>query len=468
MKLRKTTKAIALGLAVTLLAAGATGCTKGSGDKTADGKTQITVGGWPQKKGTELDNYNARKEKFEADNDDASIVPDSWKFDLKTFYAKASGGQLPIVFNTHYTEIKQCMESGYASDLTDGLKKRGYDGKFNPKVLDIVSDDDGHIYAFPNSAYVLGLGYNVEMFEKAGLMEADGTPKQPKDWNEVVEFAKKIKAATGKAGFSIPTTNNNGGWIFTDIAWSFGAEFMKQNDDGSWTATINTPEVKETLEFVKAMKWEHDILPSNSLINNDTNYQLFSTGEAAMIVQAGSFTKYLTKYDMKAENVGIMAPPAGPKKHVTLLGGTLYSVSDAATDDQIDVALRWIETAQSPELTEDFKLNKAKTIDKMLEDGEAVGIYSMSIWNDDTESVKFERDMIDEKSNININHVRLYNEFVQNMPCELHAEEPVFTQELYGILDACIQAVLTDKNADCGALLEKANSDFQLNYLDTL
>lgn len=465
--MKKQIKAVSFILALAMMVSVA-GCGKKVNDKTEDGKTFISVGNWPQKEGKDLDNVNARKEKFEADNQDATIIPDSWAFDLKTFYAKAAGGKLPTVFNTHYTEIKQCIESGYSADLTEGLKKRGYDGKFNDKVLKVISDEDGHIFAFPSTAYVLGLGYNVDLFEEAGLMEADGTPKQPKDWDEVVEFAKIIKEKTGKAGFSMPTTNNAGGWIFTDIAWSFGANFMKQDKDGKWIATINTPEALEALQFVKDMKWKHNIMPSNTLIDNDGNYQLFSTGESAMSLVAGSFTRYLTKYDMKPDSVGIMAPPAGPKAHVTLLGGGLYSVSDKATDDQIDVALRWIETVQNPDLSEDYKINKNKAIDKMLTDGEAVGIYSLSVWNDDTESVKFERQLIDEKSNINKNHVRLYNEFVKELPCELHAEEPIFTQELYGILDSCIQAVLTDENADCKALLEKANSDFQANYLDTL
>ena len=62
-------------------------------------------------------------------------------------------------------------------------------------------------------------------------MEADGTPKQPKDWYEMAEFAKTIKEKTGKAGLVLPTSANNGGWIFTPIAWSFGVEFMKKNEE---------------------------------------------------------------------------------------------------------------------------------------------------------------------------------------------------------------------------------------------
>ena len=38
---------------------------------------------------------------------------------------------------------------------------------------------------------------------------------------------------------------------------------------------------------------------------------------------------------------------------------------------------------------------------------------------------------------------------------------------MYKILDSCVQAVLTDENADPQALLDKAVEDFQRDYLDT-
>ena len=92
----------------------------------------------------------------------------------------------------------------------------------------------------------------------------------------------------------------------------------------------------------------------------------------------------------------------------------------------------------------------------------------MSPWSEQAESLTYLNNLIDEKANSNPNHVKLYNEFVENCPAEIQAEEPVCAQELYGILDSCIQEVMTDENADCAAILEKANSDFQQNYLDNL
>ena len=98
----------------------------------------------------------------------------------------------------------------------------------------------------------------------------------------------------------------------------------------------------------------------------------------------------------------------------------------------------------------------------------AIGVKAMSVWSDKSEAVKYENEMIDKNANINLNHVKLYNDFVANVPCEIQAEEPVSCQQLYAILDKCIQQVLTDENSDCAAILEKANSDFQVDYLDQM
>ena len=69
-------------------------------------------------------------------------------------------------------------------------------------------------------------------------------------------------------------------------------------------------------------------------------------------------------------------------------------------------------------------------------------------------------------ANVAPNNVRLYNEFLDDEDVEVQPEEPVCAQDLYGVLDNCIQSVLSDRNADCRALLKKANSDFQTNFLN--
>ena len=464
---KKGKRIAALILAGAMTASLFTACGK-SADKDESGKTVISVGGWPEKNDNTYANYEKMRTEFEQENPDVSVVPDQWKFDLKSFYPKAAGGQLPNVYESNFTEVSQIINANYGSDITAALKKYNLYDNLNKDVLDVVSKD-GKVYAFPFAAYVLGLAYNVDMLEKAGLMEADGTPKQPKDWNEVAEFAQKIKQATGKAGFVFPTANNNGGWIFTCLAWSFGTEFMKQDGDGKWKATFNSPEAAAALQWIKDLKWKYDVLPSNALIDGTELYKVFGTGEAAMLIAAGDFPRKVVSYDMKPEQAGIMAIPSGPKKHVTLLGGSVFALSNKSTEDQIDAGVRWIKQSYTPIISDTFKENKKKEIESYRDKGQLVTIQSMSPWNSNAETVKYESELRTSMANANINHVRLYNEFVTNLgDCELRPEEPICAQELYGILDGCIQEVLTNKDADCAALLEKANSDFQSNYLDNI
>ena len=464
---KRLVKMIAMIAVLTLTASLFAGCGVGSKDKNENGQTVISVGNWPTKEGNALADREARKARFEESNPDVVIEPDTWNFDRKTFYAKAAGGQLPTVYLAGFTEMPEIINAGYSSDLSEVLKKRGFDGMFNKNILDVVGKD-GRIFAFPRMAYILGLAFNTEMFQAAGLLEADGTPKQPKDWFELAEMAVKIKEATGKAGLVLPTANRSGGWIFTSIAWSFGVDFMEKDENGKWKATFNTPEAAEALQFYKDLRWKYDVLPTNTLIDGNEWYKTYGIGAAGMTVTAGDYPGKVVKYGMTPNQVGMMAIPAGPKRHVTLLGGDVQAIKSEATKAQIDAAIRWIETESTFELTDAYRATVEQNTATQLANNQHVGIRSMSVWSDEAPSLQWYNKHLEENINANPNHVRLYNEFVAECPVEIQPEEPVSCQELYSILDGCIQEVLSDKNADVVALLEKANNDFQQDYLDNL
>lgn len=459
-------KVLALATVLTMSVSMLAGCGTKVNDKNEKGQTVISVGNWPTNEGVSMDNANARKSAFEASNPDVFVEPDTWTFNRKTFYAKAAGGQLPTVFKAGVTEINEIINSEYSADLTDVLKERGYEGKFNPLVLDLLSRD-GRIYAFPTSVDMLGLMVNMDLFKAAGLVEADGTPMQPETWDDVVEFAKKIKAATGKAGFVLPTADRSGGWLFTCLAWSFGADFMEKDTNGKWKATFNTPEAAAALQFVKDMKWKHDILPATSLIDNTEWYKILGTGNAGMTFAASAYpANQIYKYGIEPTSIGVIGMPKGPKAHVTLITGNVLCVSNTATKDQIDAALRWIETESSYKVTDNLKSTLTANKKDARDTNQLVGVYASSPWSVDTDIVKFTRSLEDEYINTHPNNVRLYNEFIDNCPCEIRPEEPVNAQELYSILDGCIQEVLSNENADVVKVLEKANADFQADYLD--
>ena len=452
---------LCLAMAVTVFV----GCNKKVNDKDEQGRTVITVGDYPEEGTPARATWDEKLANFSAANPDIAVTPLEWKYDLKVFYSQAAGGQLPTLFNTAYTEVNPAVNAGYIADITDLLKENGFYDNLNPQILDALSPD-GNVYSFPRSSYVLGLWVNIEMFEKAGLMNADGTPKQPKDWYEFAEFCVKIKEATGKAGFAMSTTNNVGGWLFTPLAWSFGGEFVKENEDGTYTAVFNSPEVAEALQFVKDLRWKYDVLPQDSLVDYNKRYQMWATGEAAMLIDEHGASRYALKYDMDINNMGAIALPAGPAKHVTLLGGSVYMMPKTATEDQLKAALKWIEQDYDFRATDVVTANTDKSYKTQAEEGQLVGTKDLSIWSTDSEFLKMKHAIIEKYTNVNPNHIKLYNDFVTNCPAEIRPEERICAQELYGILDKCIQEVINNKDADVVAVLEKANSDFQHDYLD--
>ena len=458
----KLFKVTALVMSLVMTAGVLSGC-KDSGN--ADGKVHISVAGWPSKEGAALDNANKTKAEFEAKYPDVVVEPDTWQLDMQTFYPKAEAGMLPNLFTIHFTELKRIADGGYAYDLSDVLKDNGFEGKFSQRAIDVVTQN-GKVIAFPYNMYMLGLAYNTKMFEAAGLMEADGTPKQPKDWMELVEFAKKIKAATGKAGFIIPTTNNCGGWFFTNIAWSFGTDFMKQRKDGTWEATFDTPETVAALQFIKDLKWKHDVFSNNTLISLDEQYKEYAVGNVGIIISPGDIQKNTRKYGMPIEEYGLMAIPKGPARHVSLLGGGVNCISANSTKEQADAAVKYIKQSYTYELTDAFKEKYMRTINTTLEEGGVIGPETINIWAGDTDVRKYQNEITKEYCNININAVRLYNESLNDDKIEVQEEEPMGCQDLYSILDNCIQRVLADESADCAELIRNANRDFQVNFLD--
>ena len=89
---------------------------------------------------------------------------------------------------------------------------------------------------------------------------------------------------------------------------------------------------------------------------------------------------------------------------------------------------------------------------------------AFTIWINN-ERVAMDEELRAQYSNVAEENFADYSSFVDVMVRE---EEPVCAQELYNIFDKAIQQVLTEKDADCAAIIKAMASDFQKNHLDKL
>lgn len=459
---------ISKSLAVIMLIAGLGGCSIG-GKQTSSGQyeTSIVVGNWPtSQKTAQLEAKNAMKDNYMKKYPNIEIIPDTWSYDVNTFLPKATSNQLPTTYPTFFTEVKKIAEAGYAADVTEKMKEYGYTDSIGDDIKSLVSYD-GKMYAVPTDAYVMGLYVNMNLFKEAGLVNDDGTPIIPQTYDEMMETAKTIKEKTGKAGFAIPTMKNYGGWQFMNLAWSYGVNFMEEID-GKWTATFNSPECIEALKYLRDLKWEHNAMPENALIDLDELIKLYSTDQVAMVFEdPGYFNKQIVStYKMDKAAVAMGSVPAGPGGRFALLGGSVTMISPAATEEQIDACFKWYdEVGFSPNADVDTAVkNKENQCRIDSEEGYIVGPIVYELFPDSEVSKKC-REVVDKYTNVDMKFFAEYTDFDR---VTVRQEESQNCQELYRILDSCIQKVLTDKDADVAAVVEQAANDFQTNYLDKI
>lgn len=450
--------------ALTMAAATAiSSLTMGVSVVSAEEKTvTITIGNWQTPEDSAYENREYMKEQFMKKYPNIIIETDEYKYGPETFLAKAASGQLPDLFNTYFTEIDKIVNSGYAQDITEAFNNSTYVGAIYENILDLVTKD-GRIYGVPVSAYSMCMYCNVELFKEAGLVDEEGNVILPTTWDEVAQSATTIKEKTGKAGFSIPCTGNMGGWIFMNLAWGYGAEFETQIDD-KWTATFDSEETVAALQYLKDLKWEYDAMPDDCLIGLNDWMSSYGTNQTAMgICHLGIVNQIIASTGLSKDNIAITAIPEGPAGKSAVMGGDLYMLSTSTTPEQQEAILKWLEfETLSTNMNEEQLAAYEETVKLDVENGYAVGPTGLSVLSN-AEGEKQKLEIIDQYTNVDMT---LWNGYCEHKSEDIKTEVPINAQELYAVLDSVIQEVLTNKDADCQALLTEAAQNFQHDYLD--
>lgn len=460
---RVMSAALAAALAV-CMTAGCSGSDKKGG---TSGEVSIKIGGWPSSESASYEKYESMKKEFMEQNPGIKVETDTWGFDLNTFLPKAASGQLPDIYITSFTEIKRIIDSGYAADVTKYMDKYDYTKYLRDDVKELISKDE-KLYAVPQDAYVMGLYINLNLFKKAGLLNGDGTPKVPKTWEELAQTAKTIKEKTGVPGFTMPTMQNCGGWHFLNMAWGYGTsrEFMEQVD-GKWKANFATPETAAALQFVKDLKYKYNAIPENALMEHNEMVKMFATDRTAMMIATPPQDALTQTHKMDKNNIAIASMPAGPKGKFTQMGGNLRVFKNGLSDEQMDACFKWLDyIGVSPNISEESKKSCEDLMKIDAESGKMIGVKNFSMWKQEGGAPaveKFQNELIDKYTNVD---PKMFEDFQKFDELTIVPEPPINCQQLYNIIDGCIQGVLLKPDSDPAALLKKAQDDFQINYLD--
>ncbi|NOU85485.1 extracellular solute-binding protein [Paenibacillus sp. LMG 31460] len=180
-----------------------------------------------------IDEYNKSQDQVQIEYstyDQASYTTTK----LPTGFASGEG---PDIYMISPGDFMKFAKSGLMKDLTPDFAP-GVKEDFLPASLDAVTYN-GKIMALPFELETLGLYYNKEMLDKAGV-------QVPKTWDELHAAAKKL--TTDKvAGLIIPPDKGPYfNFIWYPFLWQQGGNVLSA--DGT-KSTFNTPETAKALDF---------------------------------------------------------------------------------------------------------------------------------------------------------------------------------------------------------------------------
>ncbi|MCS5495865.1 extracellular solute-binding protein [Cnuibacter physcomitrellae] len=408
----------------------------------------ITVGDLPSTQAeaarkTFLDSVDA----FEKAHPNVTIETSETRWDNGSFSALVAGGTMPTVMSVPFTNTKQVIDNGQVADITNIAGPLGILDRVNPDTLKQAQDDAGNTYGIPTSVDALGLIYNRELFQQAGLDPDD----PPSTWDEVREAAKTITEKTGVPGYLQMTEEGQGGWIYTATVYSQGGTV---EDPTGGKVTLDSDQSVDALKTVHDMYWDDKSMGSTVLFSLKTLMQEYAANRAGMFIAPVQTYEWLNNvYDIDLSTIGAThVPQAEGGPYGALLSGNVQMFNPKSTPEQLNAAAEWVDYYYFGKYTdEETAVANAKAV---VADGGVVGLPGLSPLS--PEAYDQYRKWIADYINVDPAHFTGYTDSLAEIP--LIPEPATRAQEVYADLAPTVQQALTDENADLKALISDASS----------
>jgi multiple sugar transport system substrate-binding protein len=234
-------------------------------------------------------------------------------------FSKLGGGKAGPMPITDYREI-------YWPDLEERFYAAGLQDVFW----------QGEFYGIPWRGDIRPMLYRVDMLEEAGFSGP------PQTWEEIAEVAKATTKREGvdtsvwgfELSSAVPVQQ------FMAYLWQAGGEYM--TEDGV-TATIDTPEMRDSLQFAYDHLWTHETMPREIMEKGHAPMDSFRAGQVAVIGQV-SDSEGLTfdrDYPDMEGQWAFSVPAKGPANRASYSGAGYWGVLRGT--EYVDESVRYIE-----------------------------------------------------------------------------------------------------------------------------
>jgi raffinose/stachyose/melibiose transport system substrate-binding protein len=311
-----------------------------------------------------LDEYAEMVEAFEADHPGVTIEVQHAANDSSTLLqSRVNSGDIPDVFDTESgTSAKKYYE--YAYDWTDDTDVLDL---FQEDAIEGGRDDDGRIKSLPWTYENMGILYNKDLFEQAGITEL------PTTMTELEEACQKLQDA-GITAFGISAKET---WVLGQLATHFMMD--KSIDAEGVVAELTSGEVS----FEDLPNWENlfkfldlavEYGPDKPLeVDWETGENMLANGEVAMIHMGDWCQSTLDSFNEDA-NIGFLPCPVSENpEDVTLLSNCNWTYIVNKDSENLDLAKEYLEYILTSDMGQYWMCEGVGNVPGVKTDKEVVG-----------------------------------------------------------------------------------------------
>jgi multiple sugar transport system substrate-binding protein len=191
--------------------------------------------------------------------------------------AALAAGTPPDLFTLHAFRIPTYASKGVLTPLTGYLEEAGIDAAdLLPAVKDAVTYN-GEVYAIPIDVHGALWHINLDLWERAGLVDENGAPMIPTGPEEFAAACQAVLEATGSPILGSGDDDVLGtAWVWASMLAQGGSSPV----DESGMPNVNTPEALEALSTILQLR-EDGCIGTGEL---GATHQAFINGEVASVL----------------------------------------------------------------------------------------------------------------------------------------------------------------------------------------
>jgi len=123
-----------------------------------------------------------------------------------------------------------------------------------PEFYRQITENNADIFGLPVRFFASRLMYRRDLLLTAGL--APNRP--PQTWDEVMEFALRIRAATGGEAAGLHLADSVADWYLLGLGGLLARQEESSDGRERWVSLVDSPEMARTVEFLRRLiltKW---------------------------------------------------------------------------------------------------------------------------------------------------------------------------------------------------------------------